>query len=96
MLGDDDDMTSITHGRPQLILYTASPVIAGFEGSSALYRKVSGHGTRILIEPAERIDPIKAFVYASSASAIHDPISDRVDADEFFSVLRYPKQMEIY
>ena len=99
----DGDITSMTdvqrvllHVRPQVIFHTASPVVAGFEGSSALYHKVNVDGTRILLESAERIDSIKAFVYTSSASVIHDSISDLLNADESLPVLRYPKQTEFY
>lgn len=99
----DGDITSITavhhilhQVRPQVIIHTASPVVAEFKGSSALYYKVNVDGTRILLECAGQIGSVQAFVYTSSASVIHDSVSDLVNADESLPVLRYPKQTEIY
>lgn len=99
----DGDITSITdvqrvlhQVRPQVIVHTASPVVAEFKGSSTLYHKVNVEGTRTLLEIAGQIGSVQAFVYTSSASVIHDSVSDLVNADESFPVLRYPKQTEIY
>ena len=82
--------------RPQVIIHTASPVVASFEGSSTRYYKVNVDGTRNLLECAGQIGGVKAFVYTSSASVIHDGVSDLVMADETYPVLRTPQQSEIY
>lgn len=39
---------------------------------------------------------MKAFVYTSSASVVHDTVSDLVNADERWPVLRAPLQREYY
>ncbi|APA07519.1 hypothetical protein sscle_03g022890 [Sclerotinia sclerotiorum 1980 UF-70] len=39
---------------------------------------------------------IKAFVYASSASVIHDAVSDLVEADDTYPLVFLPQQKELY
>ena len=99
----DGDITSIAdvqhvldQVRPQVIIHTASPVVADFKGSSTLYHKVNVDGTRVLLECAGQIKSTRVFVYTSSASVVHDSVNDLVNADESLQVLRYPKQTEIY
>jgi len=79
--------------RPQVIIHTVSPVT--LSTNTALYR-VNVDGTRNLLECARSIKTVKAFIYTSSASVVHDSISDLIDADEFFTVLYLPDQKEIY
>lgn len=80
--------------RPQVIIHTASPV--ALSTNAALYYRVNVDGTRNLLECARNIKTVKAFVYTSSASVVHDSISDLIDADESFPVLYVPDQKEIY
>ena len=83
--------------RPSVIIHTASPTFTDTEGSNkALYKKVNVDGTRNLIELAGEIGTVKAFIYTSSASIIHDTVSDLVNADERWPVLRAPQQREYY
>lgn len=83
--------------RPTVIIHTASPTFTDTEGSNkALYKKVNVDGTRNLIERAGEIGTVKAFIYTSSASIIHDTVSDLVNADERWPVLRAPQQREYY
>ncbi|MCJ1251381.1 erg26, C-3 sterol dehydrogenase [Trapelia coarctata] len=96
----DADITSATavsevlrKARPQVIIHTASPVFG--PGMASLYHKVNVEGTRNLLECAGQAG-VKAFVYTSSASVVHDAVSDLVDADETYPVLRTPQQTEIY
>ena len=49
-----------------------------------------------LVEQAGKIGCVKAFVYTSSASAIHDGYSDLINADERWPILRAPKQKDAY
>lgn len=74
--GDITSVEAVQHilGRvgPQVIIHTASPVVADFKGSPTLYYKVNVDGTRILLECAGQIGCVRAFVYTSSASVIHD------------------------
>lgn len=97
----DADITSasavldvLQKARPQVIIHTASPVFG--PGMASLYHKVNVEGTRTLLECAGQVGFVKAFVYTSSASVVHDGVSDLVNADETYPVLRIPQQTEIY
>lgn len=101
----DADITSPTavrevlqKAKPQIIIHTASPVAnAGYNATQkALYYKVNVEGTRNLLEQAGEVGGVKAFVYTSSASVVHDTVSDLVNADERWPVLRAPLQKEYY
>lgn len=54
--------------------------------------RVNVEGTRNLLVSAQEVGSVMAFVYTSSASIIHDSVSDLVDADESFPVLYMPVQ----
>ena len=89
--------------KPQIVIHTASPVAiqdnasaAQKRGAKALYHKVNVEGTRILVEQAGQIGCVKAFVYTSSASVVHDGHSDLINADERWPVLRAPRQKDAY
>ena len=82
--------------RPVAIIHTASPVGTAFKGSDELYRKVNIEGTRNLLACADEVGCVKAFVYTSSASVIHDGVSDLVMADESYPILKPPQQTEYY
>ncbi|KAF6220240.1 hypothetical protein HO133_003372 [Letharia lupina] len=89
--------------RPQIIIHTASPTAmqdnasaAQKKGAKALYYKVNVGGTRTLIEQAGQVGCVKAFVFTSSASAVHDGHSDLINADERWPILRAPKQKDAY
>ncbi|MCJ1240353.1 erg26, C-3 sterol dehydrogenase [Varicellaria rhodocarpa] len=96
----DGDITSATAvntileaAKPTVIIHTASPVVS--KSNVNIYEKVNVNGTRNLLECAGKVG-VKAFVYTSSASVVHDSVSDLVDADESLPVLRTPQQTEIY
>ncbi len=86
-----------------MIIHTASPT-AVTDGAStsekvakrSQYYKVNVEGTKILLECAAKVGTVKAFVYTSSASVIHDSVSDLISADERYPVLRSPVQKEYY
>lgn len=82
--------------RPVAIIHTASPVGTAFKGSAELYRKVNIEGTRNLLACANEVGCVKVFVYTSSASVIHDGVSDLVMADENYPILKPPQQTEYY
>lgn len=100
----DGDITSETSVlkvletiKPRIIIHTASPVpFDDGNNHNAVYRKVNIDGTRNLLELAGKIQCVKAFVYTSSASIIHDTVSDLINADERWPVLRAPRQREYY
>ena len=86
--------------RPRTIIHTASPNVLAehpnFATRKALYEKVNILGTQNLIECAGKSGSVKAFVYTSSASVVHDSINDLFEADESLPVLQTPQQTEIY
>ena len=98
--GDITDRKAISsviqETKPSVVIHTASPVVASIEGNTSLYHKVNVDGTRILLECAGQAECVKAFVYTSSASVVHDGVSDLTMADETYPVLRSPQQTEIY
>lgn len=89
--------------KPQIIIHTASPTAmqdnasaAEKRGAKALYHKVNVEGSRILVEQAGQIGCVKAFVYTSSASVVHDGYSDLINVDERWPILRAPRQKDAY
>ena len=100
----DGDITSeaivgriLEEVKPDVIIHTASPVpFDDSNNSDALYRKVNIDGTRNLLDLAAKSGCVKAFVYTSSASVVHDTLSDLINADERWPVLRAPQQREYY
>lgn len=100
----DADITSDTavtrileEVKPTTIIHTASPALMADDGrNKAIYKKVNIDGTRNLIELAGKVGCVKAFVYTSSASVVHDSVSDLCNADERWAVLGAPQQREYY
>lgn len=100
----DGDITSeaavykvLEEVKPNVIFHTASPVpFDDSSNSNALYLRVNVEGTRNLLDLAAAIGCVKAFVYTSSASVIHDAVSNLINADERWPVLRAPQQREYY
>ena len=97
----DADLTSpsavrkvIEKVRPAIIIHTASPQV--HSSNHSLFYKVNVEGMRNLIEQAGEVGCVKAFIYTSSASVIHDNVSDLVNADERWPILRAPLQREYY
>ena len=86
--------------NPRTIIHTASPNVLiehpNFATRKALYEKVNISGMHNLIECAGKSGSVKAFVYTSSASVVHDSINDLSEADESLPVLQTPQQTEIY
>ena len=83
--------------QPQIVIHTASPAFtADYGRNKAIYKKVNIDGTRNLLELAGKIGCVKAFIYTSSASIVHDSISDIINADERWPVLHPPRQREYY
>ena len=97
----DGDITSATEVsallqkvKPQVIIHTASPTAMLY--NTALFDRVNVGGTDNLLKCAGEAGTVKAFVYTSSASVVHDTRSDLVFADESYPVLRLPEQQDYY
>ncbi|KAG6355979.1 hypothetical protein INS49_015364 [Diaporthe citri] len=80
--------------RPQTVLHVASPDPLVL--NPARFRSVNVNGTKNLLGAAKKTKSVKAFVYTSTSSAIHDNVSELVDADESLPVLRHPAQRRVY
>ena len=81
--------------KPAVLIHTASPVAIKVE-DKALFDKVNVKGTENLLTCAARASSVKAFVFTSSSSVVHDSISDIYSADESYPVLSYPEQRSYY
>ncbi|KAL9047987.1 MAG: hypothetical protein Q9162_007897, partial [Coniocarpon cinnabarinum] len=77
---------------PTVIINVASP--RAFIHSLDFCLKVNHGGSRNLIESSAA--SLKAFVYTSSSSVVHDSVSDMVNFDETARVLFLPEQKEPY
>lgn len=80
--------------KPQTVFHAASPDPLVL--NPARFRSVNIDGIRNLLEAAKTTKSVKAFVYTSTSSAIHDNVSELVDADDSLPVLRYPAQKRVY
>lgn len=97
----DGDITSeqsvrdvLNQTKCQVIFHTASPLALVHDLN--FFTKVNVEGTRTLLKCAQATTTVVAIVYTSSASVIHDSISDLVDVDESSPVLYMPDQREAY
>ncbi len=79
--------------RPDVVFHTASP--NPISPMSSL-EKINVGGTQNLLKVAQDIGCVKAFIYTSSSSVLHDSISDMVGADETSPVLYMPVQKSAY
>ncbi|KAI9653789.1 MAG: erg26, C-3 sterol dehydrogenase [Alyxoria varia] len=80
--------------KPQVVFDHASP--PAFAHDMAYYMEINSTGTQNLLKAARSTGTVKAFVYTSSSSVIHDSISDPVNVDEAAPVLFIPEQKEHY
>lgn len=53
-------------------------------------------GTRNLLAAAKEAGTVKALIYTSTSSVVHDNLTDLVDADETLPILRPPVQKRVY
>ena len=80
--------------RPHTVFHTASPFAFGFD--LKFYEKVNVGGTKNLLRAAEAVRTVKAFVYSSSASVVHDGTSDLIMATEDTPIVLLPAQRSVY
>lgn len=97
----DDDVSSffdllviLQKIKPHIIIHIAA--VIEIARNPALNFKVNVEGTRNLLECARKIGGVNTFIYTSSASVVHDSVSDLYNADERLSVLRTPQQNDLY
>ncbi|KAF1993787.1 NAD(P)-binding protein [Amniculicola lignicola CBS 123094] len=80
--------------KPRVIFHTASPRFD--EQDNSILDRVNIDGTRILIECAQQIGTVEAFVYTSSSGIVHNCRFPMVRADESWPVLAFPEQPLYY
>lgn len=90
----DDVHRVMQLARPRTIFHTASPEFS--DAPVSAYYSIIVEGTRYLLDAAFKLDTVRALVYTSSSSVIHDNITDLVDATEELPILRPPVQKRIY
>ena len=81
--------------RPDVVIHTASPHGNDSKASHPLFYKVNVGGTKSVIEVCRKTN-VKALVYTSSASVISDNVTELINADERWPVLRGKAQMDYY
>lgn len=80
--------------RPSVIIHTVSP--NPFEKDHSVLEKVNVVGTRNVVECAEELGTVKAFIYTASSSVVHNQRQDMIQATENLPVLFRPEQPEFY
>jgi sterol-4alpha-carboxylate 3-dehydrogenase (decarboxylating) len=80
--------------KPRVVFHAASP--NPFENNRKILDQVNIIGTRNLIDSAKEMGTVKAFVYVSSSSVVHDHYHPLINADENLPVLYYPQQPSYY
>ncbi|PVH99003.1 hydroxysteroid dehydrogenase [Periconia macrospinosa] len=80
--------------KPNVLFHIASPY--PFEANHTVLEKVNITGTRNLIDSAQIVGSVAAFIYTSSSSVIHDHYHPLQRADETLPVLYFPEQPNYY
>lgn len=81
--------------RPDLVVHTASPVGNDSKIAHDLFKRVNVDGTQAVVDACRKAD-VKALVYTSSASVMSDNVSDLLNADERWPMIRGEQQTEYY
>jgi sterol-4alpha-carboxylate 3-dehydrogenase (decarboxylating) len=89
----EDITKALEVAKPQVVFHTISPQALG---NPKLFNQVNVEGTRILLECVQASDFVKAVVYTSSSSIIHDNRSDLAGVTEDLPLLFFPQQTELY
>lgn len=88
-----DVMNALQEAKPKVVFHTVSPQALG---SPKLFEQVNVEGTHNIINCIQECDFVKALVYTSSSSIMHDNRTDLAAATEDLPVLFHPQQPEIY
>lgn len=79
---------------PDVVFHTVSP--KPFAHDMSIFEKINVGGTRNLLEAAQEIGCVKAFIFTSTVSLLSDACSDLIDADETSPILYAPVQKSPY
>ena len=80
--------------KPQVIIHVASP--RPFVHPESVYESVNVRGTHNVLMAIGNVNTVRAYIYTSSGSVVHDGASDLIMVDESAPVLYKPKQKEPY
>ncbi|KKZ66209.1 hypothetical protein EMCG_08097 [[Emmonsia] crescens] len=92
----DDVQKLIRDVEPRVIFHTASPAMMEQKNNDDIFEKVNIGGTRNLLDAIRDTDCVKAVVYTSSSSVVHDGYTDIVNGTEDAPKVYLPKQKEFY
>jgi sterol-4alpha-carboxylate 3-dehydrogenase (decarboxylating) len=88
-----DVTRALREAKPGTIFHTVSPQALG---NPKLFNEVNVEGTRNLLQCIKNTQTVKALVYTSSSSVIHDNRSDLAGVTEALPLLFLPQQTELY
>lgn len=80
--------------RPKTVFHVACPTSTVLQ--DATFRRVNVTGTHNLLVAAQNIKTVHAFVNTSTTGVVHDNVTDLINADETFPVLKYPESKRVY
>ncbi|CAF3449037.1 unnamed protein product, partial [Fusarium graminearum] len=81
--------------KPDVVIHTASPVAVNPKIGNDVFKKVNVDGTQAVVDACQKTG-VKALVYTSSASVISDNVTDLLNADERWPLIRGDQQTEYY
>ncbi|PVH99412.1 hydroxysteroid dehydrogenase [Periconia macrospinosa] len=96
IVSEQDVRSALETVRPKVIIHTISPQLMGQKNTHKLYENVNIGGTKILLDCIAKTNCVKALVYTSSSSVIHNNITDLVEATEEGRLFYWPEQTEFY
>jgi sterol-4alpha-carboxylate 3-dehydrogenase (decarboxylating) len=80
--------------KPKGIMHTISPQLMGHKNTNKLYEDVNVGGTKILLGCIADTDYVKALIYTSSSSVVHNNVTDLVEATEEGRLVYWPETTE--
>lgn len=93
----EEDVRSVLETvKPKIIMHTISPDLMGQKNTHKLYEDVNIGGTQILLNCIAEVDYVKALIYTSSSSVIHNNVTDLVEATEEGRLFYWPETTEFY
>ncbi|KAI5466679.1 3-beta hydroxysteroid dehydrogenase/isomerase family-domain-containing protein [Mariannaea sp. PMI_226] len=93
---DNEKLTALFKDiKPDVVIHTASPVANDSKIAHQIFKKVNVDGTQSVVDACQKAG-VKGLVYTSSASVISDNVSDLINADERWPLVRGKQQTEYY
>ncbi|KAM5466573.1 putative 3beta-hydroxysteroid-4alpha-carboxylate 3-dehydrogenase [Microsporum audouinii] len=92
----EDVQRALERVKPRTIFHSASPLLMQQKNTQRLYEKINIEGNRYLLDAIQGVQTVRALVYTSSSSVVHDGFSDIVEATEDLPRVFYPEQPEFY